>query len=352
MPYREGRWSWVEPWGWTWVDDQAWGYAPFHYGRWETVTNNRCTSSWAWVPGPVVAQPVWAPALVAFVDGAALDLSQGPNVEAWFPLGPTAPYFPWYHHSDAYLREVNITNLIQVRDVDAVIRDKDLADHRWINRDNALTAVSSAAFGGGDPVGRHAIKLRTDLLPPIRIVQHPAVNPRRELLAGFRRCVAPHLSGSVARRPPFGRRGVACAGSDSEPPAPAPVITRNQPPGQRRTAGGRSASAPRRHTRAARIRVAAPADREKRRAAAAAERGRATIGNASASGTTARTSADRQRAGRPAGCRTTKKFPTIARPLGPPQVNRRVRRRLDPRKAAEGQARPTGQRRRRAWAKA
>ena len=33
-PYRYGHWSWVEPWGWTWIDDAAWGFAPFHYGRW------------------------------------------------------------------------------------------------------------------------------------------------------------------------------------------------------------------------------------------------------------------------------------------------------------------------------
>jgi len=257
VPYREGRWSWVEPWGWTWVDDQPWGYAPFHYGRWETVANSRCTSSWAWVPGPIVAQPVWAPALVAFVDGAALDLTQGPNVEAWFPLGPTAPYFPWYHHSDAYLRDVNITNLIQVRDVDAVIRDKDLADHRWINRDNALTAVSSAAFSSGDPVGRHAIKLRTDSLPPLRMVQHPAVNPRRELLDGGAPAPRPRIAERpqtlVTRGEPRGgshERAIQNApasriarGNAVSPPTgarerPAPVITRNQRPGERRTAGG------------------------------------------------------------------------------------------------------------------
>jgi hypothetical protein len=261
VPYREGRWSWVEPWGWTWVDDQPWGYAPFHYGRWETIANNRCTSGWAWVPGPVVAQPVWAPALVAFVDGAALDLSQGPNVEAWFPLGPTAPYFPWYHHSDAYLRDVNITNLIQVRDVDAIIRDKDLANHRWINRDNALTAVSSAAFSAGDPVARHAITLRADLLPPLRMAQHPSVNPRRELLAG----------GAPAPRPRFAQRPqtlvtrAAPRGDDHErkiqnvrlpemprgnvmsPPAgarerPAPVIARNAPPPPRPNAAERQSA--------------------------------------------------------------------------------------------------------------
>jgi hypothetical protein len=34
VPYRDGRWVWVEPWGWTWVDAMPWGFAPFHYGRW------------------------------------------------------------------------------------------------------------------------------------------------------------------------------------------------------------------------------------------------------------------------------------------------------------------------------
>ena len=33
-PYRYGHWVWVAPWGWTWVEDEAWGFAPFHYGRW------------------------------------------------------------------------------------------------------------------------------------------------------------------------------------------------------------------------------------------------------------------------------------------------------------------------------
>jgi len=199
-----------------------------------------------------VAQPVWAPALVAFVDGAALDLTQGPNVEAWFPLGPTAPYFPWYHHSDAYLRDVNITNLIEVHDVDAVIRDRDLANHRWINRDNALTAVSSGTFSAGDPVGRRAIKLRTDSLPPLRIVAHPAVNPRRELLAGGAPAPQPRFAERpqtlVTRAEPRGgahdratqiapasrnSRGIAVSPPTGARERPAPVITRNQPPGQR-----------------------------------------------------------------------------------------------------------------------
>ena len=61
-PYRDGHWSWVNPWGWTWIDDQPWGFAPSHYGRWAYYQN-----TWVWVPGRKSAQQSYAPALVAFV---------------------------------------------------------------------------------------------------------------------------------------------------------------------------------------------------------------------------------------------------------------------------------------------
>src|SRR5581483_4527917 len=85
-PYRYGHWAYVEPWGWTWIDDAAWGFAPFHYGRWLTIGGR-----WGWVPGPVIARPVYAPALVAFVGGSGLAVGAGP-VAAWVPLGPYEAY--------------------------------------------------------------------------------------------------------------------------------------------------------------------------------------------------------------------------------------------------------------------
>jgi hypothetical protein len=69
-PYRFGHWAWVGPWGWTWVENEPWGFAPFHYGRWAFVNNG-----WFWVPGPVVARPVWTPALVWVVE-RELDFQQ------------------------------------------------------------------------------------------------------------------------------------------------------------------------------------------------------------------------------------------------------------------------------------
>lgn len=97
-PYHYGHWAWVSPWGWTWIDDQPWGFAPFHYGRWVHRTRG-----WGWVPGVVVARPVYAPALVVFVGSPGGHLFIGSGIEgvAWFPLGrakfscrPTAPASP------------------------------------------------------------------------------------------------------------------------------------------------------------------------------------------------------------------------------------------------------------------
>jgi hypothetical protein len=97
-PYQDGQWVWQDPWGWTWVDDQPWGFAPSHYGRWAWI-NGR----WGWVPGQRSYRPVYAPALVAFMELAG-------NSIGWFPLGPSDVYYPTYNVSSNYFRAVNIAN--------------------------------------------------------------------------------------------------------------------------------------------------------------------------------------------------------------------------------------------------
>jgi hypothetical protein len=66
------------------------GFAPFHYGRWAYI-NDR----WGCVPGEYVAQPVYAPALVAFVGLGATEIGAAEAAEravAWFPLAPGEVY--------------------------------------------------------------------------------------------------------------------------------------------------------------------------------------------------------------------------------------------------------------------
>jgi hypothetical protein len=62
-PYRHGEWILQEPWGWTWIDAAPWGFAPFHYGRWIQLRDR-----WHWLPGPRALPPVYAPALVRWLE--------------------------------------------------------------------------------------------------------------------------------------------------------------------------------------------------------------------------------------------------------------------------------------------
>jgi hypothetical protein len=102
-PYRNGRWSWVSPWGWTWIDDAPWGFAPFHYGRWVHWRDR-----WGWVPGDYTPRPVYAPALVVWngQPGVSWSISIGTGV-AWYPLAPREVYVPAYAFTPRHVRLIN-----------------------------------------------------------------------------------------------------------------------------------------------------------------------------------------------------------------------------------------------------
>ncbi|MEO8145627.1 MAG: DUF6600 domain-containing protein [Betaproteobacteria bacterium] len=107
-PYRDGHWTWVEPWGWSWVDDAPWGYAVSHYGRWANTGEQ-----WVWVPAPVQSRAVYAPALVGFTGGGDFQAAQpgGPaGGVAWVPLGPREVYRPPYQVSRGYFDNINRSN--------------------------------------------------------------------------------------------------------------------------------------------------------------------------------------------------------------------------------------------------
>ncbi len=111
QPYATGgHWVMTE-FGNTWVSDYAWGWAPFHYGRW---IFDQAYGGWLWIPGTD-----WAPAWVSWRSGG--------DYYGWAPLGPgvnmniniPAPYWTfvpqvyfnsprWYSYSVPRTRVVDI----------------------------------------------------------------------------------------------------------------------------------------------------------------------------------------------------------------------------------------------------
>jgi len=70
-PYCNGNWQRTEA-GWYWVSDEPWGWATYHYGRWDFSDQY----GWYWVP-----QTQWAPAWVSWHEGG--------GYVGWAPLQPS-----------------------------------------------------------------------------------------------------------------------------------------------------------------------------------------------------------------------------------------------------------------------
>ena len=158
VPYRQGRWGYVAPWGWTWIDAAPWGFAPTHYGRWAQRENR-----WCWVPGRAWApdrRPVYAPALVAFFGGVA-----GAAI-GWAPLGPREAYRPPYAVGERALEGLNRPTGAEYRANTAATGPITI-----INRQAVTFVPSRVLTGSGDvagairPVPPGALPLR--FRPPI-----------------------------------------------------------------------------------------------------------------------------------------------------------------------------------------
>jgi hypothetical protein len=153
-PYRDGHWAYVAPWGWTWIDDAPWGFTPFHYGRWVQIGGR-----WAWWPGRVVAQPVYAPALVTFFGniggiGLALGIGGGQDV-GWVPLAPDEVYVPPYRYSPTYVRNMNITYVHNETTIVNVVNNKTVINNYTYNNyhnHNGATFVAASTMEGSRPV--------------------------------------------------------------------------------------------------------------------------------------------------------------------------------------------------------
>jgi hypothetical protein len=155
--------------GWTWVDTAPWGWVPYHYGRWVFVG-----SFWAWAPGPIMAVPVYAPALVVFFGGPVFGwvaLGWGePCVPWWGPLG--FRYRPWWGgwYGPRVVNNVVVTNT-------TVVNVTDIHVYSNTTVQNAVVAVNKDHFGRGPIKSWRVTGLDPSHLQPLHTSPQIAATP-------------------------------------------------------------------------------------------------------------------------------------------------------------------------------
>ena len=216
-PYRDGHWTWIEPWGWTWVDDAPWGFAVSHYGRWANLGNR-----WAWVPGPMRTRAYYAPALVAFVGGdnfgLAISSGNGGGI-GWFALAPREVYRPSYVTSRSYFENINRSNtVISVSVINNSYNTRDRDDRSYANRHipGAVIAVPRNTFIHSQHVPGAAVRVSPELLGRAPLVAAPPLTPGERRRSN----AAPAVNLPPARS--FERPAVIRIVPPIKVPAPAP----------------------------------------------------------------------------------------------------------------------------------
>jgi hypothetical protein len=199
-PYHYGHWAYIAPWGYTWVDDAPWGFAPFHYGRWINAGGG-----WGWVPcpprpvvaGPVYIQPVYAPALVAWIGGPhfGIGIAVGSVGVGWFPLGPREVYVPSYPVSRNYVNNVNVSNttvnttVVNNYYTNVVVnKTVNVTNVTYVNQrvPGAVVATTQQAFSSGQPVAHNVVRVNASEVAsaPVNAMTPPAVPQRAAVLGG------------------------------------------------------------------------------------------------------------------------------------------------------------------------
>jgi len=216
-PYvTSGHWVFTDD-GWTWVSDYPWGWATFHYGRWDYDD----VYGWFWVP-----DNEWGPAWVSW--------RSSPGYYGWAPLRPGISL------SMSFGRDYRERNerWIFVRNGDIARSD---IGSRYINRTNNTTIInnSTVIVNAQRDDNRNATYIAGPNRADVQRVTHMTVNP-----VVIRDANQPghHLSNSELQiyRPQIQKRN-----GNGQDPAPAKVAKLSDVrPASERNAGSRQQQPP------------------------------------------------------------------------------------------------------------
>ncbi len=208
VPYSTGSWILDPYYGWTWVDTAPWGWAPFHYGRWVMVNGY-----WAWAPGPVIARPVYAPALVAFLGEPGVRVGVGVTgpLVGWVALGWGEPCVPWWGRPGLIHTPwwggwggPRVVNNVVI-DRTTVVNVQNITVYHNTNVRNAVVVVNENRFGHGPITSARLAGVDAHNLHPIHAAPSVAAAPASFVPTANRGTRPPEESlrrPVVATRPP------------------------------------------------------------------------------------------------------------------------------------------------------
>jgi hypothetical protein len=209
-PYSSnGHWVYTDA-GWTFVSNDAWGWAPFHYGAWWFDR----VYGWVWFPGTH-----WAPAWVEWRYG-------GGHV-GWAPMPPSGYHFAppgEWGSSWCFIRTRDLTRTsyreyaVPAGEVRSLLTATQAAPVAAVGGETRYSPGPPASFldSAGVPTQPVALASMTHALPPVSVhASAPAVSPQPNP-------VVPHPTETVSRE--VQEKAISEAHA-AEPPEPVRVET-------------------------------------------------------------------------------------------------------------------------------
>ncbi len=204
-PYCNGHWENTDA-GWFWVSDESWGWATYHYGRWD----NDGINGWFWIP-----QTEWAPAWVSWRSGGDYvgwcptppreRFNRGVRIEVGIDIGPPSAFV--FVEQRRFLERQRpatvIVNNTTIINKTTIINNTTVINKTVINAGPQVTVIERAS---GHPIQKVAIRdLRRNTETPVAAV-HPELKTRRPTTPGTGRPTpVPPTAARPATPPPAPR---------------------------------------------------------------------------------------------------------------------------------------------------
>ena len=167
--YTNGHWEYTN-YGWSWESDYDWGWAPFHYGRWEYDNY----SGWMWIPGYE-----WASAWVSW--------SSYDDYYGWAPLGygininvsfGSVPYDRWNFIPRRYISDRNVNRY-------CVPQNRNNGFRNAVVINNYYNGSSGVGRFGRGPQRREAERYTENRIPERRIDYNDRNRNRGQNAGGY-----------------------------------------------------------------------------------------------------------------------------------------------------------------------